>query len=292
MLSLYGLTYFIGCISFAATCYIRHDQVLAIFSKSLLEQASFYRYFRLQQSGIIIWICTFTIIGGRLGYVVFYEAEYFLEHPLEIVQLYKGGMSFHGAILGCIVATCTLTLNKLLSLTKRFNQSQYQHEKHAEHSQYAPTKPNLKWYLTGWYFDCLSICALWMIPLGRICNFINGEAYGRVTTMPWGVIFLNVDLQARHPSQLYEATAEGPCLALILWWLAKLKKGWSFPGEFALHFLAGYGILRFGVEFSREADATIGYLAGNLTLGQILCLAQSIFAVLVLIKAHSHSNQL
>lgn len=317
MLSIYGLTYLVGCITFAVICYFRREQLLIPYSHCIHEQQGIYRWLCLEQSVVIIWICNVTILSGRLGYVLFYEAGYYLEHPWEIIQLYKGGMSFHGAVLGCIVATCWLTHNKLpssictrppLNFThairvKKSAQSpillQRQRQAYTQvlskddvySSRACDTKQqsiicrNTSWALTGWYFDCLSITALWLIPLGRFCNFLNGEAYGRVTEVPWGVIFLNVDLQVRHPSQLYESIAEGPVLAVILWLLAKCKKGWKFPGELALYFLAGYGVLRFGVEFTREADVTVGYLS-NLTLGQILCLLQIIFSLVVLLQIH------
>lgn len=219
---------------------------------------------RLGLAVLLVWTCIFTLCGGRLGYVLFYEPDFYFSYLSEVIKLYKGGMSFHGAVIGCICGVYFLT--KRAFWTENFSREQ------------------LRW----WLFDSLCLTALIVLPIGRLCNFFNGEAFGRVTDVPWSVIFANVDLQPRHPSQLYEAIAEGPILASLLWlWMClrnKLLPSLSL-GRLSVGFLIGYGILRFGIEFTREADISVGYFyllnQCKLTLGQLLCLLQIIVGVLI-----------
>ena len=181
------------------------------------------------------------LIGGRLGYVLIYHPSYFIQHPHLIPYIWLGGMSFHGALLACMV-----TINLLARLRN--------------HSP----------YLMG---DLLALLIPPALALGRIGNFINGELVGKPTSgrIPWGVIFPHTDPQTpRHPSQLYEALLEGALLFIVLWLMrARLQ---TSPGWITGAFLCGYGILRFFVEFIRLPDPHIGYLIGPFTLGHLLCL--------------------
>lgn len=178
------------------------------------------------------------IAGGRLGYVLFYEWSYYSAHLTEIPALHKGGMSFHGGLLG------------------------------------APTA--LYWADAKDFFknlDCAALCALIVIPIGRLVNFYNGELWGTPSTMPWAVIFLGADLTPRHPVQLYEAAAEGPLAALCLYLLGRFKKGfYGKPGTLSCCYGLCYSAGRFVCEIWREADRATGLLPLHLTMGQVLCL--------------------
>ena len=178
------------------------------------------------------------ILGGRLGYVLFYNLEYYLLNLTEIFMIWKGGMSFHGGLIGVIIATV------IYSKKNNFN--------------------------SFIFLDLISFVAPIGIFFGRVANFINSELYGKISTVPWGVIFLKVDNYTRHPSQLYEASLEGLLLFLILFFLIKknfLKK----RGFISSVFLIFYSTFRFIIEFFREPDVQIGHVIFNLTMGQVLC---------------------
>ena len=178
------------------------------------------------------------IVGGRAGYVLFYDFSSFMAEPLEIFRIWRGGMSFHGGFLGVLAAIWYFARKS----GKTFlNVSDF----------IAPLVP------PGLFF-------------GRLGNFINGELWGKVSDVPWAVIFPGAGNMGRHPSQLYEALLEGLALFLIVWtYSAKPRKPGAVSGLFALF----YGVFRFAVEFVRLPDAHIGYLAfGWLTMGQLLCL--------------------
>lgn len=177
------------------------------------------------------------LLGARLGYVIFYNLSYYINHPLEVFAIWQGGMSFHGGLIGVIVAAFIFTK------TKRFD------------------------FFT--LTDMLVVTAPVGLGLGRIGNFINGELYGRVTDVPWAMVFPEGGPLPRHPSQLYEAALEGLLLFLILWFL---KDKFNRTGIISSLFLILYGIFRFFVEFFREPDPQIGYIFGFLTMGQILCI--------------------
>lgn len=178
------------------------------------------------------------ILGGRLGYVLFYDLAAYLRDPLEIVRIWNGGMSFHGGLLGVLVAFWYFARSRGRSFL--------------EVSDFvAPLVPQ------GLFF-------------GRIGNFINGELWGKVSNAPWAVVFPAAGPYPRHPSQLYEAALEGALLFVLLWaYAAKPRK----PGAVSGFFAVGYGVFRFMVEFVRVPDVQLGYLAfGWLTMGQLLCL--------------------
>jgi len=179
------------------------------------------------------------ILGGRLGYIIFYNFNYYLDNFFDIFKIWQGGMSFHGGLLGIIVAS--------ILFAKKNNQDPFV------------------------YMDLVSSVAPIGIFFGRLANFINSELYGTASNVPWSVIFIKVDNIARHPSQLYEAVLEGIILFLILMHFRK-KKFLSKPGTISGLFLIFYSIFRFFVEFYRVPDDQIGYLAFNLSIGQIISL--------------------
>ena len=177
------------------------------------------------------------IIGGRLGYVIFYNSNYFFNNPIDIIKIWEGGMSFHGGLIGVIIAS--------IWFSKKNNQNSFD------------------------YLDVVSLVAPIGIFFGRISNFINSELYGIETNLPWGVKFLKIDDLYRHPSQLYEAIFEGLILFLILFYFYR-KKPNKESGFISGIFLIFYSIFRFLIEFFRVPDEQLGYLFLNLTMGQII----------------------
>ncbi len=187
----------------------------------------------------IVWVTLGIILGGRIGYVLFYNASYFAAHPAEILEVWKGGMSFHGGFLGCVIAVMLFAWRRGLPILSLGD-------------------------LT---------CAAGPIGLflGRIANFINGELWGRPTDVPWEMVFPGGGNVPRHPSQLYEAALEGLVLFVILALLIRagaLKRPGVITGAFALC----YGIARMIAELFREPDAQLGFLWGGLTMGMLLCI--------------------
>ena len=188
------------------------------------------------------------IIGGRLGYILFYNFNYYLNNFFDIFKIWQGGMSFHGGLLGIIVAS--------IIFGKKNNQDPFI------------------------YMDLVSLVAPIGIFFGRLANFINSELYGTVSNIPWSVIFVKVDNLSRHPSQLYEAILEGIILFLILMHFRK-KNYLTKPGLISGLFLIFYSIFRFFVEFYRVPDEQIGYLAFNLSMGQIISLVFLIIGTII-----------
>ena len=184
----------------------------------------------------ITYVIISIIIGGRLGYVLFYNLSYFLSNPIEILFIWNGGMSFHGGLLGIIIATFIFSkkkdFDKLLLL------------------------------------DVVACVAPVGIFFGRLANFVNGELYGKPTDLPWAVTFPLVDDQGRHPSQIYEAFLEGVLLFLILQLI--IKKASYKRGECAAIFLIFYSIFRIFTEFFREPDLQIGYILNYISMGSLL----------------------
>ena len=203
--------------------------------KILIKDKNISKLFDDLISYLIIGI----ILGGRLGYVIFYNLEYFSNNPIEILMIWQGGMSFHGGLLGVLASTII----------------------------YAK-KHNLNKFI---FLDLIAASAPIGIFLGRIANFVNSELYGRKTDILWSVIFPKVDNITRHPSQIYEALLEGVILFFILFFF--IKKNYLLkPGLISSLFLIFYSLFRFLVEFFRVPDEQIGFIYLNLTIGQIISL--------------------
>lgn len=189
---------------------------------------------------LLLWIMVGVIAGGRIGYVLFYQLPYYAGHPADIVKIWHGGMSFHGGFLGVLVASALFA------------------RRHGLH-----------------FFQITDILAC-ATPIGlffgRIANFINGELYGRPSSLPWAMVFPGSDGQPRHPSQFYEAMLEGVALFLILFVLMRRDGVGRAYGTLSGVFLIGYGGFRFVVEFFRQPDVQIGLIGGVISMGQILCL--------------------
>jgi phosphatidylglycerol:prolipoprotein diacylglycerol transferase len=224
----YGVMYVLGFIS--TILLVRHQ--IKKYDLHDLEQ-------HYENLNLILMISM--IIGGRLGYVLFYNFFYYLEHPLEIAAIWHGGMSFHGALLGVILGGYLFCRRHKLNFFKTAD-------------IYVVTVP------IG-------------LGLGRIGNFINGELFGQVTDVPWGMIFSAGGPLPRHPSQLYESMLEGFLLFVILWKLKDFQhqKKWA-SGVMLSHFLILYGLFRMFVELFRQPDPQIGFIVASITMGQILSL--------------------
>ena len=218
----YGLMYLAG---FAAGWWLgarRIGKGLAPLAREQLDDLLF---------GAIVGV----ILGGRLGYVLFYKPGYYLAHPLEVLAIWQGGMSFHGGFLGVLVA--------MLFFSRR----------HGIH-----------WLSV---MDFLAPLVPLGIAAGRLGNFINGELWGRTTELAWGMVFRGAGRAPRHPSQLYEMALEGVALFALLWWFSAQPRP---RGQVSALFLIGYGVARFACEFAREPDAFLGFLGLGLTMGQWL----------------------
>ena len=186
----------------------------------------------------LVWVTLGVILGGRLGYVLFYNFGTYLNNPLSILAVWQGGMSFHGGLLGVIFATLIFCRRRGIEL---------------------------------WPFADRIACVTPVgLFFGRLANFINGELFGRVTDVPWAVVFPRGGPDPRHPSQIYEALGEGLVLFVVLMWLVRSEPIRRRPGFLTGVFLAGYGIARTGIEFFRQPDAHIGFLSFGSTIGQWL----------------------
>jgi phosphatidylglycerol---prolipoprotein diacylglyceryl transferase len=187
----------------------------------------------------VLWVTLGIILGGRTGYVLFYNLPHFIAHPLEMFQLWQGGMSFHGGFLGCVVAVLLFGWrNKIPVLSLG---------------------------------DVTSAAGTIGLLLGRLANFINGELWGRVTDVPWAFVFPTGGPLPRHPSQLYEAALEGVLLFAVLTLMVR-RGALRRPGLIIGTFAIGYGLARIFSEFFREPDPQLGFLWGGLTMGMLLSL--------------------
>lgn len=242
----YGMMYLLGFVGgYFVMCHVARLRDYPI-TKEQISDLLFY--------GVIG-----VVAGGRLGYTLFYNAEYYLSRPWEILYVWEGGMSFHGGLLGVVAI--------------------------------------LLFYCTKRKFSLLMVADLVVVAVpiglgfGRIGNFINAELWGRVTDLPWGVIFPNGGPQPRHPSQLYEAGLEGVLLFIIIYALHRLKVR---AGIAVFSFLSLYGLFRFLVEFVRQPDAHLGFLWGGATMGQLLSfpmiLAGCAGLIVILKKGQNESN--
>ncbi len=197
-----------------------------------------------EADNFLTYVVLGVILGGRLGYVLFYKPLYYFEHPLDILAVWQGGMSFHGGFLGVVLGGWLFARR---------------HQRH--------------WMAVT---DFVAPLVTFGLGFGRIGNFINGELPGRVTDVPWAMIFPHIDALPRHPSQLYEALLEGVVLGALLLWFSRKQHP---VGAMSALFLMGYGTMRFLVEFTREPDDFLGLLTFGLSMGQWLSLPMVILGV-------------
>jgi phosphatidylglycerol:prolipoprotein diacylglycerol transferase len=239
----YGLMYLLG---FAAGWYLGRRRT----------RQAWRGWTAVQLDDLVTWAILGVVLGGRLGYVLFYQPQIIWTDPLEIFAVWHGGMSFHGGLLGVVTACWMFARKNGKSLLEVGD-------------FVAPLIP------PGLFF-------------GRLGNFINAELWGRVTDGPWGVVFPQAGPQPRHPSQLYEAGLEGLALFIILWVYSAKPR---MQGRVGGMFLLGYGAFRFIVEFARQPDAHLGYIAfGWLTMGQILCLPMLLLGAWFVFRPGGKSN--
>jgi phosphatidylglycerol---prolipoprotein diacylglyceryl transferase len=210
---------------------------------------------RKEIDDFLVWATLGVVLGGRIGYVLFYNLPYYAEHPIQALYLWHGGMSFHGGALGVTLAIVLFARLRKLSIL------------------------------------ALADIIIEAIPIGlffgRIANFINGELYGRATDVPWAMIFPNGGPAPRHPSQLYEATCEGLLLFLLLLF-AERRGARQRPGLETGIFLAGYAVARMSGELFREPDAQLGFLTFGLTMGQLLSIPVLIAGAIFIWSAWRH----
>ena len=202
---------------------------------------------RDQVYNMVVWAAFGVFLGGRLGYTLFYNFSYYVQHPANILAVWEGGMSFHGGLLGVIVA--------LFWFSQRQGIPAYQ------------------------VADLAAAATPIGLGFGRLGNFINGELYGRATDVDWCMVFPNGGPACRHPSQLYEAGLEGGFLFTLLWFVAKTKPP---PGTVFWSFITGYGVSRIVVEFVREPDAQLGFIIGSFSMGQLLSFPMVVVGVFML----------
>ena len=208
---------------------------------------------------LVFYVALGVILGGRLGYVLFYRPEYYLANPAEIPQLWDGGMSFHGGVIGVSLGLFYLA---------RTN--------------------GLNWLRVHDYVAC---CIPFGLFFGRIANFVNGELWGRPTDLPWGVIFPTGGEVPRHPSQLYEAGLEGLALGLVLWFLFWKTDARYQPGKLVGTFLLGYGVSRFLVELVRQPDVGLEHLWWGLSMGQTLTVPMILGGLYLIFTAKSRRER-
>ena len=238
----YGLMYLVAFVAF----YLSGRRRLA---DARFRQASGLDARALED--LLFWGAVGVVVGGRLGYVLFYRPAHYLQHPLEALAIWQGGMAFHGGLLGVIVAIAWWCRARGLRLLPVMD-------------VVAPSVP-------------LGLAA------GRLGNFINGELWGRITDVPWAMVFPQAgDGLPRHPSQLYQFAGEGLLLFVLLWWYAARPRP---AGAVAGAFLFGYAVLRFLAEFARQPDAFLGTLALGLTMGQLLCVPMAAAGVWLWLRA-------
>ncbi len=230
----YSLAYIIGIILGWAYC-----------KKKLIKDQDIKGLF----DDFITYLIIGVILGGRLGYALFYNLKYYLENPFEILMIWNGGMSFHGGLIGVILAT------HLFARKHQINQFIF--------------------------LDLVSLSAPIGIFFGRIANFINSELIGKAVDLPWSVQFILIDKIKRHPSQLYEAFFEGLVLFFLLRYFFR-KNYLQNPGKISSLFLIFYSLFRFCAEFFREPDSQIGYLILNFTLGQLMSVLFLVIGIILL----------
>jgi len=239
----YGLMYFIGFL-----CFIH-------LGKKQIATRPWFNLSEKMLDDIFFFGAIGVILGGRLGYVLFYQPLYYFTHMDAIFAFWEGGMSFHGGLIGVLLGV-----------------------------YWATKKHNTSWLYT---MDFIAPLVPLGLLFGRIGNFINQELWGRPTELPWGMIFPIIDNIPRHPSQIYEAFFEGLILFIALWVFSSKKR---FVGQISALFLILYGFFRFLVEFTREPDNFLGLLFFNLTMGQLLCLPMIATGLYIFFKSKELNN--
>ncbi|MFM2483193.1 prolipoprotein diacylglyceryl transferase [Celerinatantimonas sp. YJH-8] len=234
----YGLMYLVGFMG-------------ALFIANRYADRSDNDWTRPQVSDLLFYSFLGVILGGRIGYVLFYQLDLFVHNPLYIFKVWQGGMSFHGGLIGMILAML-----------------------------YFARKTHRHFFIVA---DFVAPLVPFGLAAGRIGNFINGELWGRVTTMPWGIVYPDAGPLPRHPSELYEFFLEGIVLLVIL---ACYRKRRPPMGAVSAAFLLGYGCFRFFVEFFRQPDPQLGFLFFGTTMGQLLSLPMIVIGLLILIWAY------
>ena len=202
---------------------------------------------------LLAWIVLGVVVGGRLGYVLFYKPGYYLSNPDEVLFLWQGGMSFHGGFAGVVLAVFLFARRHKLPILR-----------------------------VG---DIVAAVAPVGLFLGRLANFVNGELYGRASDVSWAMVFPSDPAQVpRHPSQLYEAALEGLLLGLVMLALASRERVRARPGLLSGAFFLGYGLARSFAELFREPDAHLGFILGPVTMGQLLCLPLIVAGLFLLVR--------
>ncbi|MDD5478796.1 prolipoprotein diacylglyceryl transferase [Rhodoferax sp.] len=228
----YGLTYLaaFGLFMWLGNLRLRHQPFASMTGAQAWSRKDVEDILFLGVMGVIL--------GGRLGYCLFYKPGYYAAHPLEVFAVWQGGMSFHGGLLGVVVAEMWFAWSR--------------------------KRPLLQ------VADFVAPCVPTGLAMGRLGNFINGELWGRVASpdLPWGMVFRGAGDLPRHPSQIYQFLLEGLLLFVILWLYARKPRA---PGQVAAVFVLGYGVFRFTAEFFREPDAHLGLLQLGMSMGQWLC---------------------
>jgi phosphatidylglycerol:prolipoprotein diacylglycerol transferase len=249
----YGLTYLaaFGLFMLLAILRLKHEPYASITGPGAWSRKDIEDMLFLGVLGVIV--------GGRLGYVLFYKPEYYLSHPLEIFFVWQGGMSFHGGMLGVIASQLWFAFSRL--------------------------KPF--WQV----MDFIAPCVPTGLAAGRVGNFINGELWGRAAdpSLPWAMMFPHpkAGMIPRHPSQVYQFLLEGLLLFVIMWLYGRKERK---PAQVSAVFLIGYGTLRFIAEYFREPDEHLGILAFNMTMGQWLCVPMILAGVLLWVWAETNSG--
>jgi phosphatidylglycerol---prolipoprotein diacylglyceryl transferase len=202
---------------------------------------------------LLLYVTLGVVLGGRLGYILFYRPDFYLGEPLEILKVWQGGMSFHGGLLG-VLAACALFARRR----------------------------GIAFLEVGDAIACATPIGLFF---GRLANFINGELWGRTSDVPWAMVFPGGGPLPRHPSQLYEAALEGLVLFAVVTWFALRPRPPGAEGRLGGIFLIGYGIARSLAELFREPDAHLGFLLGGITMGQLLSLPMVLIGILLVARS-------
>jgi phosphatidylglycerol:prolipoprotein diacylglycerol transferase len=240
----YALAYVVGIIlGYYYISWLDRKQPKPFFTEKAKDDLMFYAVLGV-------------LLGGRIGYILFYNLPHYLDNPADALKIWHGGMSFHGGLLGIFIAFW----------------------------MYA-RKYKLPWLRIMDYLATATPIGLFF---GRIANFVNGELYGRVTDSKWGMVFPNGGPEPRYPSQLFEAGLEGLLLFIILYIAARHTSAFQYRGRVGGIFVMGYGLARFTIEFFRQPDEQLGYLALGATMGQLLCVPMILFGAWLIVSAKKH----